>query len=160
MQRTIRLAIVVFLLVVLATLYVIIFVPPRAGYVGAVFVSLRGFQTNAFGQREALVAITNAGPHVLQLSTGTEIRRSSGWGDSSGLTNHTTITQGADPTLRPGTERVVAVADPQVGAAWRVFAFCHLSYPQDWTGKLGFIADGYVFKRKAFDKFYTSEIPQ
>ncbi len=159
MKHIIRFTLVVLLLVVLATLY-IIFVPPRAGYVGTVSVSLRGYQTNAFGQREALVAITNAGPHVLQLATGTEIRKASGWEDSSGLANHRTLVVATDPILRPGTEQVVAVADPQAGAAWRVFAFCHMSYPQDWTGKLGFIADGYVLKRKPFDRFYTSEIPQ
>ena len=159
MRHLLKIAIVVLVVSLSATLY-LIFVPLRAGYVGTVSVSLRGYQTNALGQRDVLVSITNAGPRVLQLSTGTEIRRTGGWEDSSGLTNHTTINPDADPILRPGTGRIVAVTDPQAGAPWRVFAFCHISYAQDWKGRLGFIADGYILKRKPFEKFYSSEIAQ
>jgi hypothetical protein len=159
MKRLLKIAIVVLVVTLSATLYVI-FVPPRAGYVGTVSVSLRGYQTNSFGQREILVAITNAGPQVLQLSTGTEIWSAGRWEDSSGLTNHTTITLSADPILRPGNERIVAVPDPQAGASWRVFAFCHINYAPDWKGRLGFIIDGYVLKRRPFEKFHSPEISQ
>jgi hypothetical protein len=143
----------------LAALFVI-FTPPRAGYVGAVSVSVRGFQTNTFGQREALVAITNSGPHVLQLATGTEIRGANGWKDSSGSVNHTTIAIETDPTLPPGTGRVIAVPDPAAATPWRVFAFCQVQYPEGWSGKIGFIVDGYLLKRRPVEKFYTSEISQ
>jgi hypothetical protein len=124
-----------------------------------VLVSLRGYQTNTFGQREALVAITNAGSHVLQIATGTEIRSSSGWEDPSSITNHTTLTMDVDPILRPGTGRFFAVVDPQAGAPWRAFAFCQVRQAQDWTGKLRFIANGYILKRQIVERFYTSEIP-
>ena len=159
MKDIIRIVIVVLVVSILATLYVI-YLPPRAGYIGTVSVSLRGYQTNAFGRREALVAITNAGPHILQVSAGTEICGASGWEDSSGLTNHMTLTLDADPTLRPGAERVLAVPAPPAGAPWRVFAYCAMSYTQDWTGQLRFIADGYILKRRIVERFFTPEIPQ
>src|SRR4030095_13513541 len=153
MNRTLRIVIAVLVVSFLVALFVI-FTPPRAGYVGAVSVSVRGFQTNAFGQREALVAITNHGPHVLQLATGTEIRGANGWKDSSGLANHTTIAIDADPTVPPGTGRVVAVPDPAATAPWRVFAFCQVRYSEGWSGKFGFIVDGYLLKRRPVEKFY------
>ena len=117
-------------------------------------------RSNAFGQREALVAISNAGPHVLRVAAGTEIRGVSGWRDSSGLTNHITLSTDADPTLRPGSERLVAVAEPQTGAPWRALAFCQVDHAQDWTLKLWFIANNYVLKRLIVERFYTSENPQ
>ena len=159
MKHMIRISIAVLFMFVLATLYVL-YVPPRAGYLGIVSVSVRGYQTNAFGQREALVAITNAGPHILQVGTGTQIRGAGGWQDASGLTNHMAFTLDADPTLRPGTERLFAVSDPQAGVPWRVFAFCQKRYVQRWTAQLGVIADGYVLKRRLAETFYTSEIRQ
>src|SRR4030095_13770264 len=127
MNRTLRIVIAVLVVSFLVALFVI-FTPPRAGYVGAVSVSVRGFQTNTFGQREALVAITNYGPHVLQLATGTEIRGANGWEYSSRLPNHSALAVEAAPTLPPGTGRVVAVPDPAAAAPWRVFAFCQVRY--------------------------------
>src|SRR5262245_66206514 len=81
MKRLLKFVIVILVVSLSLTLYVIC-VPLRAGYVGAVSVSLRGYQTNALGQREVLVFITNAGPQVLQLSTGIEIRSVRGWEDA------------------------------------------------------------------------------
>src|SRR5262245_1914574 len=159
MNRT-RLIVIAGLVVSFLAALLVIFTSPRTGYVGAVSVSVRGFQTNTFGQREALVAITNAGPHVLQLATGTEIRGANGWKNSSGFANHTTLAIEADPVLQPGTGRVIAVPDPGAAAPWRVFAFCQVRYSEGWSGKIGFVVDGYLLKRRPVEKFYTSEISQ
>ena len=154
MQRLLKVTLGVLILTLLITLYVF-FLPAWWGSLGAVSVSFRGYNTNASGQAEALVAITNEDRHTLQLSTGTEVRADSRWTDSSGVANHLALTMESSPTLAPGAGRVIAVPVPTT-SPWRVFAYCHRTY----AGKFGFILDGYILKRHVFQKFYSTEIAQ
>ncbi|MBI1841925.1 MAG: hypothetical protein HYR88_13885 [Verrucomicrobia bacterium] len=158
MKKIQRASILLIAILALAFSYVFL-VPLRGGYLGKVDVSVRGYQTNALGQTQAILSVTNPGPHPLIVGTGIEIRSAGKWEDSSLIPHHRQLTLiGNDPALRPNTERTILVTVPQNNTPWRAFAFCQLTLAPDWKGRLAFLIETHVFKRRVAESFYTPEL--
>jgi hypothetical protein len=160
MKRVIRIAIIVGVTFFLGILC-LIFVRGWTANADTVSISLRGYQTNASQQREALVSITNRGSYIVQFIMGTEMRTEAGWVDSlTRTTNRIPIRLNAAPILRPRTERVVAIPIPYRPGPWRAVADYDRDYSRDWTGRLAMFIDRRVLKRRMKERLYTLEVQQ
>ena len=159
LMKNIARAILVLISILVLVFGYVFFVPFRSGYVGKVAVSVRAYHTNALGQTQAMLVVTNPGPHPLLVATGIEVRLAGKWEDPSLTSHHSNLTLiGEDPTLWPNTERVILITAPENNAPWRSFAMCQLTFTPDWTGQLAFLIQTHLFKRLIAERFYSPEL--
>lgn len=158
MKRKI-IAIAFFASLLVASLFYLVVVPLRRGFLGPISISAPQCNTNAFGQVTATVTITNGGSHTIRFAIGTQVLRSSNWVDAaSGESNHYNLFVDPNPLIAPQSERVVAVGIPATTSPWRIYALCQKEYPQHWSTRLRWVSDVYLLKRGVVEHFYGRQI--
>jgi hypothetical protein len=115
--------------------------------------SFRGFSPT--NEQEALFALSNGGPYVLQCGFGTEVENAGKWQDPP---EGRSFDFASVPLLRPSSSTMIKLSPPGGTGRWRAVAQCERHYDDTDAGRRRRDFDWYVRKKAFIDTAHSEGI--